>query len=284
MSRLTVNGTIAILIFLIGVVMAVDNHGVNFTYPTEGLTLYRLDTVNVSWTSNFSKPLLYTFCKNKTGDNLITEKQTSAQPYNASELVLLNFDNVASCYFNLRPNTSTGFGANSPTFKYILTQRSQTTLGVSEPTGTTAPTSVPPNNNGGLSTGAKAGIGIGVALGVIAIFSMVAFFLWQRRRGGRGRSHFNPNSSINGSISGPGGMNDIQSAKWHSHSPYGKAPSTADTYGSGGGYGLKQISGMHEIFHPEVRHEMSGDSGGAPLQEMGGGEVHEMEGNLSARR
>lgn len=72
MSRLTVNGIVAIFILLIEVVMAVDNHGVNFTYPTEGLTLYRLDTVNVSWTSNFSTPLLYTFCKNKTGDNPIT--------------------------------------------------------------------------------------------------------------------------------------------------------------------------------------------------------------------
>ncbi|KAH6684240.1 hypothetical protein B0J14DRAFT_646149 [Halenospora varia] len=271
--------------------MAVDNHGVNFTYPIEGLTLYRLDTVNVSWTSNFSTPLLYTFCKNKTGDNPITEKHTSVQPYNASELVLLNFDSVASCYFNLRPNASAGFGANSPTFKYILTQRSQTTLGPSEPTDTssptvtaTPPTSAPSSDNGGLGTGAKAGIGIGVALGVIAIVGAIAFFLWRRRRGGGGRSRLNPNSSINGRVSSPGGMNDIQSAKWHSHSPYDKAPSTADTYGSGGGYGLKQIGGMHEISHSEVRHEMSGDSGGAPLQEMGGGEVHEMEGNPGVRR
>ena len=39
-----------------------DDHGVVFLYPTSGLTLNYLDTVNVSYTSHFTSPLLYTFC------------------------------------------------------------------------------------------------------------------------------------------------------------------------------------------------------------------------------
>jgi hypothetical protein len=37
-------------------------------------------------------------------------------------------------------------------------------------------------SNGGLSTGAKAGIGVGVSLGVLLIAGIVGFFLWRRRK------------------------------------------------------------------------------------------------------
>lgn len=38
------------------------------------------------------------------------------------------------------------------------------------------------NSSGGLSTGAQAGIGVGVAVGCIAVFSVFAFWLLRRRR------------------------------------------------------------------------------------------------------
>ena len=52
-----------------------DDHGVHWVFPPDGLqpssttnppasglTFYYLDTINVEYTSSFSKPLLYTFC------------------------------------------------------------------------------------------------------------------------------------------------------------------------------------------------------------------------------
>lgn len=39
-------------------------NGVTFLYPTKGLEFYYLDTVNVTWTSNFTTPFLFTFCSN----------------------------------------------------------------------------------------------------------------------------------------------------------------------------------------------------------------------------
>jgi hypothetical protein len=47
-----------------------DNHGVTFLYPTQGLTLNYLDTVNVTYLSPFPTPKLYTFCVNSTGNLL----------------------------------------------------------------------------------------------------------------------------------------------------------------------------------------------------------------------
>jgi hypothetical protein len=39
-----------------------DDHGVVFLYPTRGLVFYYLDVVNVSYTSSFPTPNMYTFC------------------------------------------------------------------------------------------------------------------------------------------------------------------------------------------------------------------------------
>ena len=36
--------------------------GVTFLFPTSGLEFKYLDTVNVTYTSSFGSPLLYTFC------------------------------------------------------------------------------------------------------------------------------------------------------------------------------------------------------------------------------
>jgi hypothetical protein len=39
-----------------------DNHGVVFTFPTEGQVFNKMDTVNVTYTSPFSTPNLYLWC------------------------------------------------------------------------------------------------------------------------------------------------------------------------------------------------------------------------------
>jgi hypothetical protein len=47
-----------------------SNHGVVFTFPTTGDVFNYGDVVNVSWTSSFTTPLLYTFCANSTSGDI----------------------------------------------------------------------------------------------------------------------------------------------------------------------------------------------------------------------
>jgi hypothetical protein len=54
-----------------GVAYAAVN-GVTFQYPTDNLTFNYLDTVNVTWTSNYANPRLLTFCKNITSGSILT--------------------------------------------------------------------------------------------------------------------------------------------------------------------------------------------------------------------
>ena len=118
--------------------------------------------------------------------------------YNASALVDLKFyDSNGLCWFDLRPNSSAGYGDNSPNFQILSEQRAtSTTLGLAQPyaaatssgggaTGTsgTRPTDTADTGDRGLSVGAKAGIGIGVALGVIGIACLAAAVWYHRRRG-----------------------------------------------------------------------------------------------------
>jgi hypothetical protein len=60
---------------LLGFIQAVNNHGVTFLFPTAGQVLNYQDTINVTWTSPFPKPILYTFCYSAT-----TNKQYQGKP------------------------------------------------------------------------------------------------------------------------------------------------------------------------------------------------------------
>ncbi|EJT72962.1 hypothetical protein GGTG_09813 [Gaeumannomyces tritici R3-111a-1] len=180
-------------------------NGVWYLYPPEGgLTLYSLDTVNVSYISPFGSPNMFTFCDN--GNKLI--RIQPAGPKNRSVLVYLNFTSSTPCYFNLRPGMEAGFSANSPKFSLSSTPRSvMTTVGAALPAN---PTSSPSSSSSSssettassskgtstanpdtplpvdapsesLSTRAPAGIGIGAAIGGTGLLA-VAFFLGRRWR------------------------------------------------------------------------------------------------------
>lgn len=122
-------------------------------------------------------------------------------PFNGSELVQLKWPNISSCYFDLRPNTSYGYGANSPSLNVLATAgATPSTISLPDSASTNAsetgsassdgtPSSTPSSgsNSGsssssGLSTGAKAGIGVGVALGVILIAAVAGFWLLRMRK------------------------------------------------------------------------------------------------------
>lgn len=53
-------------------------NGVTFLYPAGGETFYYLDTVNVTYTSSFSQPYLFTFCS-KADDNVRQGTSSMAQ-------------------------------------------------------------------------------------------------------------------------------------------------------------------------------------------------------------
>ena len=118
-------------------------------------------------------------------------------PYNGSQLVQLVWAGVSSCNFDLRPNNTAGSGANSPNFIVLPTARvAPTTVGLGTPASTSSGaaattgagdsstsdsgTSIPPSS--GLSNGAKAGIGVGVAVVAIAIIVGLAFFFLRRQK------------------------------------------------------------------------------------------------------
>ncbi|KUJ11606.1 uncharacterized protein LY89DRAFT_228276 [Mollisia scopiformis] len=186
---------LAVLCTFLSLMVSADYHGVTFLFPIDGLTLSHDDTVNVTYTSDFPVPLLYTFCRNSTDNNLITEVRESVPGFNGSELVQLKWPNISSCYWDLRPNTSYGYGANSPSINVLATSRPEpSTVGLAQVTATGAaetgsassdgtPSSTPSSSSSsGLSTGAKAGIGVGVALGVIIIAAVAGFFFLRRRK------------------------------------------------------------------------------------------------------
>lgn len=116
-------------------------------------------------------------------------------PKNGSHAVLLDYQRVEECYWNIRPNTSLGFGGNSAKITLLSQAGSGTTvgLGLQTPTPTSSSSSTPSpsdgSTSGGLSTGAKAGIGAGIgAVALIAIVALI-FFLMKKRKNNKGTSN-----------------------------------------------------------------------------------------------
>ncbi|KAH9889591.1 hypothetical protein F4778DRAFT_381557 [Xylariomycetidae sp. FL2044] len=209
MSYVKLYGALWILDFLLGIAVAVDDYGVRWRYPTEGSTFFYEDTVNVTYTSPFEKPLLYTFCTSTDG-KVIQRKKGEVTPYNGTAPILLDWpEDGEPCWFNLRPNATQGTGSNSPTIGYVLQHRdeaagstsssitwiSSSTNTVTEATSTSSPTvntfstSIPLYTStptaaaaSSWSTGAQAGLGVGVGLVGVGPGGFAAIFFFRRRK------------------------------------------------------------------------------------------------------
>ncbi|KAF7897130.1 hypothetical protein EAF00_005358 [Botryotinia globosa] len=120
-----------------------DDHGVVFLYPTDNVTINYLDTVNVTYTSPFPEPQLWIYCQNITDITgpLITESYTTVTAFNGSAPINWRWLGGSPCWFDLKPNASNGYGANSEHFIVNQNQRaSPTTLGLPLPTDSSTST------------------------------------------------------------------------------------------------------------------------------------------------
>lgn len=214
------------------------------SYTQQHLTFYEADTVAVKYESNIKNASLWTLCWE--GDYLQTRKcfltlRSSCTPntaanvpsekiiqqakgMSATELVLIDFHTTSDyCWFNIRDD-----GANSVRFSISEDQRSKTILGVSSaaPTSTQSSTSSVATNGGttttpavssssaaasspgGLSTGAKAGLGFGISLGVLGLAALVGVFYLPKKR--KGQTHQTPPAEkapllgLHGELESPG--------------------------------------------------------------------------------
>ncbi|KAI9646014.1 hypothetical protein NHQ30_005452 [Ciborinia camelliae] len=112
-----------------------DDHGVVFLYPTANLTFNYLDTINVTYTSPFPEPQIWVFCSNATDvtSSLITESHASVKAFNGSAPINFKWLGGSPCWFDLRPNSSAGHGANSPQFLIDQNKRATpVTLGLED--------------------------------------------------------------------------------------------------------------------------------------------------------
>ncbi|KAE9370160.1 hypothetical protein N431DRAFT_559420 [Stipitochalara longipes BDJ] len=168
--------------------MAADkDNGVTFFYPPAGLTFNYLDTVNVSYNSPFTQPVLLTICLKYSGGGQLEKDNQYGHPNNSSNLVLISWTEFVSCYFTLRPSKAAGNGSmdtNSPWFRINSEARPTPTIFGLNQNSTIIPTNSSTRTpSEGLSSGAKIGIGVGVALGVLFILSAAgAVFLLMRNK------------------------------------------------------------------------------------------------------
>lgn len=150
---------------------SVESNGVQFLYPTKGVTLHYNDYVQVQWTSNFSDPWLFTFCSNSDNDvsrksprgqessthnqcvpdekkcgqntdykSTKTEKHSSeVGAYNNTFTLKLDWSGSDTpCWFDLKPNSTAppSTGANSDGWSFDVSQRAETTVGLNSPSST----------------------------------------------------------------------------------------------------------------------------------------------------
>jgi hypothetical protein len=108
-----------------------------------------------------------------TGKLRVTNTSLSSQVLTALQTFVetINFSIKVPC-FNV---TSEEFDAPTPSASSSGTSPSNTGLSASQ-----SATPGQSSGDGGLSTGAKAGIAVGSVIGGLALFGVVGFFLWRR--------------------------------------------------------------------------------------------------------
>ncbi|CAF9913578.1 MAG: hypothetical protein ALECFALPRED_008914 [Alectoria fallacina] len=180
--------------------------------PSTIPTFNYLDTLNASWTSDFSTPWLHLWCGVINGNSSspgLGELYNQTAPATGSLDFPLNYAlEPFSCHFELSRQPAVGLGppyALSGTFNVQIDSNSKpvtwsqntgtlltastSTISSTNPKSTASPSpsanSTPQtkaSGSSGLSEGAKIGIGVGVTLGALALIAAAAAFYVLRRQ------------------------------------------------------------------------------------------------------
>lgn len=197
---------------------AVSNglNGATFLFPTGGETFTFPNTVvNVSYVSPFPAPQLFTWC-GSFGGKIRYIRTEFVKPFSGFHLTPINFTNSDKCWFNLKPS-ETENGNNTGGFFIVADESAKsTTVGLAtaaRPTSTPPPviSGTPPitdqSDPHGLSSGAVAGISVGVTLVVAILCAAALAFWWANRKhakhAGSSGSRWTP---LGGSGRKPGGV------------------------------------------------------------------------------
>ncbi|KAK1756275.1 hypothetical protein QBC47DRAFT_184000 [Echria macrotheca] len=183
--------------------------GASFLFPTPGLVLHHLDSVNVTFRSSSPRVTLLCLCgeAGRVSEKFRVDHATPT----GSEFVVLNFSSADRCWFHLK-SESGECGDSSPPFRLLSgdrpgSARATLELRAIDEAGTTSSAATPPSSallnvrtptaavapqpppGGDLSVGAKAGLGIGITLFCIAASAMAAFLYFRRRKNRHKSNH-----------------------------------------------------------------------------------------------
>ncbi|GAB1320068.1 hypothetical protein MFIFM68171_10278 [Madurella fahalii] len=187
-----------------GIAAASPSCGADFLFPTKSVRFFHLDTINVTYRSGFTNPTLSCWC-GASGQATQKLRADNVSPFNGSALVLLSFSSDDPCWFQL---ASGGCAEASAPFLLLPNQRPDSAhspiIDASTPdlasplpdhltldtaaspliarTSDTVDSQEPTARGDNLSPGAKAALGIGIALTCVAIGAMAAFLYFRRRR------------------------------------------------------------------------------------------------------
>ncbi|KAL2164029.1 hypothetical protein VTH06DRAFT_3243 [Thermothelomyces fergusii] len=176
--------------------------GATFLFPTPGLTFFYLDTIAVTYRSDIADPTLSCWC-GVPGRATPRITNNNVSPFNGSVSVTLNVLSDDPCWFELRSSSGDcrhtsetfhlsprqrivgdGDGSSPRTITApdpaVRLSRTVSRRGASAPGAEEQPRRRSPEDN--LSIGAKAALGIVIALFCIAIGAMAAFLYFRRRR------------------------------------------------------------------------------------------------------
>lgn len=172
------------------------NCGARFLSPTRGLSLSYLDTITITYRSNIANPVLSCWCGGASGPATQKFSADNVSSFNASAHVLLNFTSDDPCWFELA-SPSGDCRVLSELFVLPPSQHASDDRPTSTQTRifTTSPltarraaavdSQAPDSRGDSFNAGAKAALGIGIALICIAIGAMAAFLYFRRRRRGQ---------------------------------------------------------------------------------------------------
>ncbi|KAK4240583.1 hypothetical protein C8A03DRAFT_13107 [Achaetomium macrosporum] len=186
-----------------GIVSA--NCGASFLSPTRGLSPSYLDTITITYRSAIANPALSCWC-GAPGRATQKFKADNVSPFNGSAHVLLNFTSDGPCWFELASHSG---DCRVLSESFLLSPNQHASDDVPTSTWTRIATSSPPtarkaaavdsqapdSRGDSFNAGAKAALGIGIALICIAIGAMAAFLYFRRRRRGQ-------DGNVTGGISG----------------------------------------------------------------------------------